>query len=41
MNRIQQIGNLYDDKQNYSNREIGRVYAVDGIAPTINTCGGG
>lgn len=39
MNKIIQVGNLYPD--NPRNPEIGRVYDPEGIAPCLNTCGGG
>ena len=36
-----QVGNLYPDTPRFKNRTAGRVYDVDGISPTINTCQGG
>jgi hypothetical protein len=36
-----QLGNLYPDLPNFKNRTSGRVYSVEGLSPTINTCGGG
>ena len=39
MDKILCIGNLYPD--NPRNPEIGRVYDPEGIAPCLNTCGGG
>lgn len=36
-----QIGNIYPDTPTFKNRTIGRVYDIEGLAPTINTCGGG
>lgn len=36
-----QVGNLYPDTPRFKNRTMGRVYDTKGIAPTINTCGGG
>ena len=41
MNKIIQIGNIKDDTSNFSNPQIGRVYSIEGIAPTISTCQGG
>ena len=38
-NKIIQIGNVYQTQFDNPNR--GRVYSVKGLAPTINTCGGG
>lgn len=37
---IVQVGNLLD-KKNYDNPVRGRVYSVDGIAPTVNAMTGG
>ena len=39
--KIQQICNIYPDVEGFRNRTSGRVYAIDGLAPTINTCQGG
>jgi hypothetical protein len=39
--KVIQIGNLYPDTPKFRNRTSGRVYDIEGIAPTINTCGGG
>lgn len=41
MNKVVQIGNIVPDSPNFSNPQRGRVYSIDGIAPTLNTCGGG
>ena len=38
-NKIIQIGNVYQTQ--FDNPMRGRVYSVKGLAPTINTCGGG
>ena len=38
---IIQVGNLYTDTPRFKNRTAGRVYDVEGISPTINTCQGG
>lgn len=38
-NKIIQIGNVYQTQ--FDNPTPGRVYSVNGLAPTINTCGGG
>lgn len=35
-----QLGNIVAGK-NWDNPQAGRVYSVDGLAPTLNTCGGG
>ena len=40
MNRIIQLGNIIK-KSNFKNPQIGRIYSIDGIAPTVNTCAGG
>lgn len=36
-----QVGNIYPDTPTFKNRTVGRVYDIEGLAPTINTCGGG
>lgn len=41
MNKIIQIGNIRKATPKFSNPQCGRVYSIDGIAPTINTCQGG
>lgn len=41
MNKIIQLGNLKKDTQNFKNPQTGRIYSVEGIAPTLNTCQGG
>ena len=38
-NQIIQIGNVYQTQ--FDNPTRGRVYSVNGLAPTINTCEGG
>lgn len=39
--KVIQIGNIYPDTDKFKNRTMGRIYDTEGIAPTINTCGGG
>lgn len=39
MNKIIQIGNVF--KTAFNNPTRGRVYSINGLSPTINTCGGG
>lgn len=39
-NKIIQLGNIRNSTENFDNPQTGRVYSVDGIAPTINTCQG-
>lgn len=39
--RIIQVGNIYGGSQKFSNRTAGRLYSIDGIAPTIRTPSGG
>lgn len=39
--QVMQVGNIYPDTDKFKNRTIGRVYDAAGIAPTLNTCGGG
>lgn len=41
MNKIIQIGNIRKGTQKFNNPQTGRVYSIDGISPTINTCQGG
>lgn len=38
--RILQVGNIVDTG-NFENPQRGRIYSIDGLAPTLNTCGGG
>lgn len=38
---IEQVGNLRETSSFGGNPQTGRVYSTRGIAPTINTCGGG
>ena len=40
MKGIIQVGNIFDEK-GFKNPQPGRIYSVYGIAPTLNTCGGG
>lgn len=39
--KLIQILNLVTDEKNFTNPQRGRVYSPDGIAPALNTCGGG
>lgn len=41
MNKIIQLGNIREDTENFKNPQTGRVYSIDGICPTLNTCQGG
>lgn len=41
MNKITQLGNLRKGTPTFSNPQCGKVYSIDGIAPTISTCQGG
>lgn len=38
--KVKQIGNIVNTG-NYKNPQRGRIYAVDGIAPSLNTVSGG
>lgn len=38
--KIIQLGNMRKGTPKFSNPQTGRVYSIDGIAPTINTCQG-
>ena len=40
MNKIIQIGNTRKGTQRFDNPQAGRVYSINGISPTINTCQG-
>ena len=40
--RVIQVGNIVDDTdRDFKNPQTGRIYSIEGIAPTINTCMGG
>jgi len=39
LNEVKQIGN-YETESTWDNPQTGRVYSPDGLAPTLNTCGG-
>ncbi len=39
--RVIQIGNIYPDTPTFKNRTMGRIYSIEGLTPTLNTCGGG
>lgn len=42
MTQVIQIGNIVDDTSiGFKNPQRGRVYSAEGIAPCLNTCGGG
>lgn len=41
MSKIIQLGNMRKGTPKFSNPQTGRVYSIEGIAPTINTCQGG
>lgn len=38
---IVQVGNIYPDTEGFKNKTSGRVYSIDGLAPTLNTAQGG
>ena len=40
-NNVKQIGSISDANSSWNNPQTGRIYSVDGISPTLNTCGGG
>lgn len=40
-NKIIQVLNLRHNQGNWSDPQVGRVYSPDGIAPCLNTMGGG
>ena len=39
MSRVIQVLNI-NEERNFANPQTGRVYDVNGISPTLNTCGG-
>ena len=39
-NKVLQIGNIVHTG-NFNNPQQGRIYSLEGISPTLNTCGGG
>lgn len=39
-NQVIEIGNIVQTG-NWNSPQRGRIYSVDGIAPCLNTCGGG
>lgn len=41
MNKVIQLGNLVKKIKHFTNPQRGRVYSIDGICPTLNTCSGG
>ena len=40
-NVVKQLGNISTDNSSWNNPQTGRIYSVEGISPTLNTCGGG
>lgn len=38
---VVQIGNIAAYKGTWDNPQSGRIYSVNGICPTLSTCGGG
>lgn len=38
---IIQLGNIYPDTEGFKNKTSGRVYSIEGLAPTLNTAQGG
>ena len=39
-NNVKQIGNISEGNSSWGNPQTGRIYSVEGICPTLNTCGG-
>ena len=39
--QVIQIGNIAAHKGAWDNPQSGRIYSVNGICPTLSTCGGG
>lgn len=40
-NNVKQIGNISEGNSSWGNPQTGRIDSVEGICPTLNTCGGG
>lgn len=40
-NEVIQIGNIAEEKENFKNPQVGRIYSAEGCSPTLNTCNGG
>ena len=38
---IVQVGNIFPDTDGFKNKTSGRVYSIEGLAPTLNTAQGG
>lgn len=41
MNKVKVIGNLLSARGKWKSQQIGRVYSIKGVAPTIDTMSGG
>lgn len=41
MCKVIQLGNIYPDTDGFKNKTSGRVYSIEGLAPTLNTAQGG
>lgn len=41
MNNIIQIGNIRKGTLTFDNPQSGRVYSIEGVSHTLNTCQGG
>ena len=39
--KVQQIGNIYPDKEGFKNRTAGRIFSANGLSPTLRTMSGG
>lgn len=39
--KIEQLGNIYPDKEGFKNRTSGRIYKKEGLCPTLRTVTGG
>ena len=40
-NEVIQLGNIANEKENFKNPQVGRIYSTEGCSPTLNTCNGG
>ena len=38
--KVQQIGNIYPDKEGFKNRTAGRIFSANGLSPTLRTMSG-
>lgn len=39
-NEVIQIGNIAEEKENFKNPQVGKIYSTEECSPTLNTCNG-